>query len=109
MIVIVGAPDGTEAVGTPAGSGAEGVALTRELCREPPNIIYPGKLRRTPADLTDLGVELTVLGEERMRALGMGALLGVAQGSAREAQLLVMQVGRDGGAGRAASRWSARA
>ena len=68
----------------------DGVALTRELVSEPPNVIYPESFVERCRHLTSLGVEVRVIGEERMRALGMGALLGVSQGSAREAQLLVM-------------------
>src|SRR3546814_11612380 len=41
--------------------------------------------------LDKLGVKVTVLGEKEMKRLGMGALLGVVQGSAQEPQLLVMQ------------------
>jgi len=38
-----------------------------------------------------LGIEFDVLGEKEMADLGMGALLGVSQGSVRDAQLLVMR------------------
>jgi leucyl aminopeptidase len=41
--------------------------------------------------LTPLGVKVEVLGEKEMKKLGMGAILGVAQGSVREAQLVVLQ------------------
>jgi leucyl aminopeptidase len=68
----------------------EGVALTRELVSEPANIIYPESFVERCRHLAELGVEIRVLGESEMRALGMGALLGVNQGSAREPQLLVM-------------------
>jgi len=76
----------------------EGVALTRELVSLPPNILYPESFVERCRHLADMGVEITVLGEERMRALGMGALLGVSQGSAREGQLLVMRWDGTGGA-----------
>jgi leucyl aminopeptidase len=69
----------------------EGVALTRELVSEPPNVIYPESFVERCRHLADLGVAIRVLGEDEMRALGMGALLGVSQGSAREGQLLVME------------------
>jgi leucyl aminopeptidase len=68
----------------------EGVSLTRELVSEPANIIYPETFVERCRHLADLGVEIRVLGEDEMRALGMGALLGVSQGSIRDAQLLVM-------------------
>lgn len=70
---------------------AEGVFLTRELVAEPANIIYPESFVARCQHLTDLGVEITVLGDDEMRELGMGALLGVSQGSAKPARLLVMR------------------
>ena len=41
--------------------------------------------------LRKLGVKVEVIGERRMQQMGMGALLGVNQGSVREPQLLVMR------------------
>ncbi|MFD1611879.1 leucyl aminopeptidase [Sphingomonas tabacisoli] len=76
----------------------EGVGLTRELVSEPPNVLYPESFVERCRHLADLGVEITVLGEDEMRKLGMGALLGVSQGSAREGQLLVMRWDGSGGA-----------
>ena len=70
---------------------AGGVARTRELVSEPANIIYPESFVERAMDLAALGVELTVLDEDEMRALGMGALLGVSQGSARPARMLAMR------------------
>ncbi len=69
---------------------AEGVALTQTLVAEPPNILYPESFVERCQHLTDLGVELEVLDERQMKALGMGALLGVAQGSTRPPRLLAM-------------------
>jgi leucyl aminopeptidase len=48
--------------------------------------------------LEALGVEIEVLGQAEMEAAGMGALLGVNQGSRREPQLLVMRWDGTGGA-----------
>ncbi|MDH3475364.1 MAG: leucyl aminopeptidase [Rhodospirillales bacterium] len=70
---------------------ADGVFLTRDLVSEPANIIYPKSLASKARELQKLGVKVQVLGEAQMEKLGMGALLGVGQGSARESQLLVMQ------------------
>jgi leucyl aminopeptidase len=70
---------------------ADGVFLTRDLVSEPANIIYPKSLAAEAKKLTKLGVSVQILGAAEMRKLGMGALLGVAQGSAHEAQLLVMR------------------
>ncbi len=70
----------------------EGVSLTRELVTEPANIIYPESfVERVRAALKDSGVEIEVLDRAAMEKLGMGALLGVAQGSIREARLLVLR------------------
>src|SRR3546814_19447463 len=72
---------------------AEGVFLTRDLVSEPANVLFPKSLAAEARKLDKLGVKVTVLGEKEMKRLGMGALLGVAQGSAQEPQLLV-KIGR---------------
>jgi len=47
--------------------------------------------------LSELGVEIMVLDKAQMTELGMGALLGVAQGSVREGRILAMRWnGKDG-------------
>jgi leucyl aminopeptidase len=70
----------------------EGVSLTRELVTEPANIIYPESfVERVRASLEGTGVEIEVLDRAAMEKLGMGALLGVAQGSSREARMLVLR------------------
>ena len=69
-----------------------GLALTRTLVAEPPNIVYPASfVDRVTADVEGLGLEITVLGPKEMGELGMGALLGVAQGSVREGRLLALK------------------
>jgi leucyl aminopeptidase len=70
----------------------EGVSLTRELVTEPANIIYPETfVERVRASLEGTGVEIEVLDRAAMEKLGMGALLGVAQGSIREGRLLILK------------------
>ena len=51
----------------------------------------PAEFARRAKALAKLGVKVEVLGEAEMKKLGMGALLGVGQGSERESQLVVMQ------------------
>jgi len=70
---------------------AEAVAFTRDLVSEPANVIYPETLAEQAAGLASVGLDVEVLDEERMKALGMGALLGVAQGSVRPPRLVVMR------------------
>ncbi len=89
--VIIAAPGGTPAGWAEAQAIAEGVAFTQTLVAEPPNILYPESFVERCQHLADLGVELEVLDERQMKALGMGALLGVAQGSTRPPRLLAMR------------------
>ncbi len=70
---------------------ADGVAFTRELVSEPANILYPESFVERCQHLTELGVEITVLDEAQMTELGMGSLLGVAQGSARKPRIIAMR------------------
>jgi leucyl aminopeptidase len=69
----------------------EGTKLTRELVAEPANIIYPETFVERVQHLSELGVEIEVLDGAAMLKLGMGALMGVAQGSVRDARLLIMR------------------
>ncbi|MEP2380641.1 M17 family peptidase N-terminal domain-containing protein, partial [Parasphingorhabdus sp.] len=52
---------------------ADGVSLTRELVSEPANVIYPESFVARCEELKDLGVEISVLGQDEMEKLGMGA------------------------------------
>lgn len=70
---------------------ADGVFLARELTTEPPNILTPAAFADRCVALGELGLEVEVLGPKEMRKLGFGAFLGVAQGSANEPRLVVMQ------------------
>ncbi len=70
---------------------ADAVFFTRDLVSEPANIIYPETLADRARELEELGVEVEVLGRKEMKKLGMGALLGVGQGSERPPRLVVMQ------------------
>jgi leucyl aminopeptidase len=91
-IVIAGAPDGIDAAWAAQSAVTEGMDLTRTLVSEPPNILYPESfVEQVTASVEGLGLEITVIDEAAMRDLGMGALLGVSQGSAREARLLALK------------------
>ena len=75
----------------PLAAVADGIFLARDLVNEPPNILSPAEFARRVRPLEKLGVRVRVLGESEMKRLGMGALLGVGQGSERESQLVVME------------------
>jgi leucyl aminopeptidase len=91
-IAVKGAAAGSEAAWQVEAALAEGVEFTRQLVTEPGNAIYPESfVARCEQAMKDTGLSLRVLHPDEMRRLGMGALLGVAQGSAREARMLVME------------------
>ncbi len=91
-LTIAGAPDGTDAAWLHQDALTRGLALTRTLVAEPANIIYPETfVERVRADVEGLGLEITVLDEDAMRELGMGSLLSVSLGSAREARVLALR------------------
>ncbi|MFL6857501.1 MAG: leucyl aminopeptidase [Allosphingosinicella sp.] len=90
-VTIVGAGEGGEEWSR-AGALLDGLAFTRELVTEPANIVYPESfVARAKERLEPLGVEIRVLDEAEMASLGMGALLGVGQGSAKPPRLLVLR------------------
>ncbi len=70
---------------------ADGVFMTRDLVSEPANILYPETLAKEARTLSKLGIKVEVLGEAQLKKLGMGALLGVAQGSVRTPRVVVMR------------------
>ena len=91
-VVVIGAPEGTQAAWQSEQALADGVELTRELVAEPANVIYPESfVERVSKRLEGTGAEIIVLDEDHMRDLGMGALLGVSQGSAKPARLLAIK------------------
>jgi leucyl aminopeptidase len=69
----------------------DGVILARELVNEPPNVLYPIEFARRASQLRKLGVEVEVLDVKAMTKLGMGALLGVGQGSTQPSRAVIMR------------------
>lgn len=70
---------------------SEGISLTRHVVSEPPNILYPASMAAKALELEKLGVKVEVLNQAQMKELGMGALLGVAQGSIHEPKFIILQ------------------
>jgi leucyl aminopeptidase len=70
---------------------AEAVFFTRDLVSEPANAIYPETLAEQAASLSQVGVKVEILDENRLRDIGMGAILAVGQGSVRPPRVVVMQ------------------
>ena len=91
-VTIVGAPEGTDGEWSKRDAATQGLALTKTLVTLPPNILYPESFVEIVTQQTEgLGLEVTVLDESAMRELGMGALLGVAQGSRRAPRILALR------------------
>ncbi|RKF23174.1 leucyl aminopeptidase [Altericroceibacterium spongiae] len=90
--VILNAPAGTDEAWQRESAVAKGVEFTRELVTEPANILYPESfVERCRERFAGMDVEITVLDENDMRELGMGAFLGVAQGATRPPRLLALR------------------
>jgi leucyl aminopeptidase len=68
-----------------------GTFFTRDLVSEPANILYPESFAERLAALSEHGVEVTVMGEKELEEIGMGSLLCVGLGSARESKVVVMK------------------
>lgn len=75
----------------PMSKVAGGVFFTRDLVSEPANILYPISFAARTRALAKLGVKLQILDQKQMAKLGMGALLGVAQGSANAPRIVAMR------------------
>ena len=71
---------------------AEAQNFARDLVSEPGNRLSPAKLADRARQMAEeQGLECEVLDRERMQQLGMGALLGVAMGSAEPPALIVVR------------------
>ena len=69
----------------------DGVLIARELVNEPPNVLFPAEFARRATQLRRLGVKVDVLDVRAMTKLGMGALLGVSQGSEHDGRTVIMR------------------
>ena len=70
---------------------AAGVHLARDLVNEPPNKLFPVEFAKRAKDLISHGLKVEILTPAQMKKLGMGAMLGVAQGSPQEARIVLMR------------------
>jgi leucyl aminopeptidase len=91
LTVMTDDPAAAKAAWPAAKAVADGVFLARDLVSEPANVLTPAEMADRCVALKSLGLEVEVFGPKEMRKLGFGALLGVAQGSANEPRMVVMQ------------------
>ncbi len=91
VTLAVADPEAAEAAVAAHAAIADGIITARSLVNEPPNVLYPESFAERAKALESIGVEVEVLDEAAMRKLGMGAILGVSQGSARPGRVVVMR------------------
>jgi leucyl aminopeptidase len=70
---------------------AEGVHFARDLVNEPANKLNPVEFAARVKAKSKAGLAIEILTPAQMKKLGMGALLGVAQGSVNEPRLVIMR------------------
>ena len=71
---------------------AESQNFARALANEPANVLTPLRLAEKAREMAaEQKLDCEVLDQDKMRELGMGALLGVAQGSAEPPALIILR------------------
>jgi leucyl aminopeptidase len=91
VTMMVTAPESVAASAAPMAAVAEGVFFTRDLVNEPANILTTHDFAARLAAMQELGLDVEILEEDQLGKLGMGALLGVGQGSESPSKVVVMQ------------------
>jgi leucyl aminopeptidase len=84
-------PEAVAKTAAPMAAVAEGVFFTRDLVNEPANVLTTHDFAARLAAMQELGLDVEILEEDELMKLGMGALLGVGQGSESPSKVVVMQ------------------
>ncbi|UZD92179.1 leucyl aminopeptidase [Cognatishimia activa] len=91
VTVMVTKPDEVKEKAAPLLAIAEGAFFTRDLVNEPANVLTTEDFANRLVAMSDLGLEVEVLEEDKLAELGMGALLSVGQGSVSPSKVVVMK------------------
>ncbi|MCC5973544.1 MAG: leucyl aminopeptidase [Rubellimicrobium sp.] len=91
VTILTDAPEAAAGAVGGAAALAEGVYFTRDLVNEPANVLTTEDFAARLAAMHELGLEVEILEEADMKALGMGSFLSVGQGSPSPSKLVVMQ------------------
>ncbi len=91
VTMMVSNPEAVAASASPMAAVAEGVFFTRDLVNEPANVLTTNDFAARLAAMQELGLEVEILEDADLAKLGMGALLGVGQGSVSPSKVVVMQ------------------
>ncbi len=89
--MMVARPEALAAEAGPQAALAEGVFFARDLVNEPANILTTDDFAARLAAMHELGLEVEILEEPQLAALGMRALLAVGQGSSSPSKVVVMR------------------
>jgi len=91
ITVLAQRPAALKKLSAPFAALAEGIVFTRDLVNEPANRLTTDEFAARLAAMTELGIEVEVLGEAALEKLGARALLAVGQGSRSETRIVVMK------------------
>ena len=69
----------------------EGTNFTKDLVSEPGNILHPDEYAKRISLLKKFGLKVTIYDKNKLKKLGMNALLGVGQGSIRGSYLVTIE------------------
>jgi leucyl aminopeptidase len=91
ITVLADQPTALRKAFAPFAALADGVFFTRDLVNEPANRLTTDEFAARLKALTELGIEVEILGEKALEKLGARALLAVGQGSRSETRMVVMK------------------
>lgn len=91
VTLAVADPNVAKAACADALTRAEAVHFTRDLVNEPANVLTTTEFANRLEGMRDLGLEVEVLDEPALEALGMRALLAVGQGSESPSKVVIMR------------------
>ena len=90
VVMMVDDPEAVSAASIPNAAVVEGVYFTRDLTNEPANVLTTEDFAARLAAMHELGLDVEILEEDQLEALGMRTLLAVGQGSAAPSKVVVM-------------------
>ena len=95
MVILAGSRQDSAALAAAAERGrilGESCNIARELSNEPSNVLTPAVFADRAAEISRAaGLQVDILDERAIAALGMGLLLGIAKGSAEPPRVIVMR------------------
>jgi leucyl aminopeptidase len=95
MVILAGSRNDSAELSAAAERGrilGESCNIARELSNEPSNVLTPAVFADRAAEISRAaGLQVDILDERAIAALGMGLLLGIAKGSAEPPRVIVMR------------------